>query len=102
MERVEGQVVSFFFFKQKTAYEMSAPWANAANPSGVAHVLSISTSAPRACAAAAIAGTSWISNDSDPGDPTNPTLVAGGISRSMPPAINGSWKGTPTPNAVRC
>jgi len=70
--------------------EMSAPWANAGHPSGVAQVLSISTSAPRACAAAAIAGTSWTSNESDPGDSTNTTLVAGRISRSMPPPINGS------------
>jgi hypothetical protein len=59
-------------------------------PSGVAQVLSISTSAPCACAAAAIAGTSWTSNESDPGDSTNTTLVAGRISRSMPPPINGS------------
>jgi len=69
---------------------MSAPWANAAKPSGVAQVLSIMTSTPRACAAAAMAGRSWTSKESDPGDSTYTTLVFARISRTMPPPISGS------------
>ena len=43
-----------------------------------------------ACAAAAIAGTSWISNDSEPGASTNTARVLGCISAAMPPPISGS------------
>ena len=46
--------------------------------------------APLACAAAAIAGTSWISNDSEPGDSTNTARVFGRISAAIPPPISGS------------
>ena len=50
----------------------------------------MSTQAPRACATAAIAGTSWISRVCEPGDSVSTALVFGRISASMPAPISGS------------
>ena len=60
------------------------------NRAGVAQVLSMSTTAPPAWAAAAIAGTSCISKESEPGDSTKTARVFGCISAAMPPPISGS------------
>ena len=50
----------------------------------------MSTTAPPAWAAAAIAGTSCISNESEPGASTNTARVFGCISAAMPEPISGS------------
>ena len=63
--------------------EMSAPRAKAGNPSGVAQVLSSSTSAPWRCATSAIAGRSCTSKESDPGDSVNTIRVFGRNSLSI-------------------
>ena len=51
--------------------------------SGVAQVLSISTTTPRACATSAMAGMSCISKDSEPGASVNTAVVLGRISSAM-------------------
>ena len=56
---------------------ISTPLACELKNSGVAQVLSISTIASRACATAAIAGMSCISNDSEPGASVNTARVLG-------------------------
>ncbi len=53
------------------------PLACAAKNSGVAQVLSISTTSSRACAASAIAGMSCISKESEPGASVNTARVFG-------------------------
>ena len=70
--------------------DRSTPWSKARKYSGVAQVLSMSTTAPAAWAAAAIAGTSCTSNESEPGASTNTARVFGRISAAMPPPIIGS------------
>ena len=61
-----------------------------AEENGVAHVLSSTTFAPRACATAAMAGTSCTSNVSDPGDSVNTMRVFGWNSRSIAAPASGS------------
>lgn len=61
--------------------EKSTPWARGLKRSGVAQVLSAATSAPRAWAAATIAGTSCTSMVTDPGDSTQTSGVSS-VSRS--------------------
>ena len=66
---------------------MSTPCACGEKNSGVAQVLSAMTQAPRACAAAAMAGMSCTSSDCEPGDSTNTALVLGRISAAIPAPI---------------
>ena len=55
--------------------DTSAPWANDLKKSAVAQVLSSTTSAPAACAAAAMAGMSCTSKVWEPGNSVNTSLV---------------------------
>ncbi len=70
--------------------DTSTPWSNERKPNGVAHELSVTTSAPRRCATAAIAGMSCTQKVSDPGDSVNTTRVFGRNSRSIPAPSSGS------------
>jgi hypothetical protein len=70
--------------------ETSTPWSNARKKSGVAQVLSITTSALRACATAAIAETSCTSKVSEPGDSTKTSFVLARNSRSIAEPTSGS------------
>jgi hypothetical protein len=70
--------------------DRSTPWSSARKYSGVAQVLSISTSAPCRCAAAAIAGMSCISKLCEPGASVNTARVFGLNREAMPPPISGS------------
>ena len=70
--------------------DTSTPWSNARKPNGVAQVLSITTSASRPCATAAIAGTSCTSKVSDPGDSVNTMRVFGLNQRAIPAPASGS------------
>ena len=63
--------------------DTSTPWSNERKPKGVAHELSMTTSAPRPCATAAIAGMSCTPNVSEPGDSVNTRRVLGRNSRSI-------------------
>ena len=68
----------------------STPWPIALKKSGEAQVLSITTFAPRAWAAAAIAGMSCTSKVSEHGDSTYTTRVFGRMSCAMPAPTSGS------------
>ena len=61
----------------------------------------MSPAAPRAGAAAAIAGTSCTSNESEPGDSTNTARVFGRIRPAMAAPASGSKKVVSTPNRLR-
>ena len=63
--------------------DTSTPCSKGLKNSGVPQVLSITTTAPCACAIAAIAGMSWISRVSEPGDSTYTTLVLGRMNAAM-------------------
>jgi hypothetical protein len=64
-------------------------------------VLSSSTVAPRACAAAAIAGTSCTSKLSEPGDSRKTARVLSRMSAAIPVPTSG-WKNVvSTPNRLR-
>jgi hypothetical protein len=69
---------------------MSTPRACGGKNSGVAQVLSISTIASRACATAAIAGMSCISNESEPGASVNTARVFGLNSCAISAPTSGS------------
>jgi len=69
---------------------MSTPWSSGRKWSGVAQVLSIITTAPRAWAASAMAGMSWTSNVFEAGDSVKTTLVFGFISAATPAPASGS------------
>ena len=64
--------------------ETSAPSASGWQKSGEAQVLSTISTAPRAWAASASAGKSWISKVSEPGDSPTTTLVFSRIRSAMP------------------
>ena len=68
----------------------STPRSCGGNSSGVAQVLSMSTTAPCRCAAAAMAGMSCISKDCEPGASVNTAVVFGRSSASMPAPSAGS------------
>ena len=68
----------------------STPRSWGGKNSGVAHVLSMMTHTSRACAAAAMAGTSCISKLCDPGASTSTARVFGRISSAMPAPTVGS------------
>ncbi|MCY1542485.1 hypothetical protein D9M68_782330 [compost metagenome] len=67
----------------------STPCASAAKPSGLAQVLSIAVSTPRARAAAVMAGTSSTSIVTVPGDSSQIRRVEGRMSRSMSAPMRG-------------
>src|SRR5688572_31091402 len=69
--------------------ETSTPRSNERKKYGVPHVLSAMTTAPCACATAAIAGMSCISNVSEPGASQNTTRVLGFISAATPEPTSG-------------
>ena len=70
--------------------ERSTPFSKARKWSGLAQVLSITTTASWACATAAMAGMSWISKVSEPGLSTNTARVLACSSAAMPDPIVGS------------
>ena len=70
--------------------DTSTPRAKASHPSGVAQVLSATSNAPWAWAAAARAGTSCISKVSEPAASTNTTRVLACSSSLIPAPSSGS------------
>ena len=70
--------------------DTSTPCSNGRKNSGLAQVLSRITVQWRACAAAAMPGTSCTSNVCEPGDSRNTTRVLSRISAAIPAPMQGS------------